>query len=283
MAERRMFAKTIIDSDAFLDMPITARLLYYDLGMRADDDGFVNSPRKIMRMIGASMDDMNILIGKKFVIPFDNGIVVIKHWKINNYIQSDRYNETKYIEQKQLLEIDEKGIYHISPDSMYTPCIQNGYIMDTQDRLDKDRLGKDSKDNSIAQKSVEESPVEKMFEQFWEAYGNKKGKKNAKRAFSKIKPDEELFKQIMDGVEKYHQSRQWKENYRKEPATWLNGECWNDDYTNEMGGVNGRTELGGIYQEKAGGNTNGPRTTYTLKPRFAGHKYDADGNDITDG
>ena len=87
MAEKRMFAKTIIDSDAFIEMPISARLLYYDLGMRADDDGFVNSPKKIMRMIGASEDDMRILAMRKFIIPFDNGLVVIKHWRINNYLR----------------------------------------------------------------------------------------------------------------------------------------------------------------------------------------------------
>ena len=94
-----MFAKTIIDSDAFLDMPMSARLLYYDLSMRADDDGFNNAPKKIMRTIGATTDDMNILIARKFVIPFDSGVVVIKHWKIHNYIAKDRYKETKYKEE----------------------------------------------------------------------------------------------------------------------------------------------------------------------------------------
>ena len=100
MAERRMFAKTIIDSDAFIDMPVTARLLYYDLGMRADDDGFVNSPKKIMRMIGASDGDMQTLLDKKFVILFESGVVVIKHWCIHNYIRKDTYNETTYKEEK---------------------------------------------------------------------------------------------------------------------------------------------------------------------------------------
>lgn len=114
MAERRMFAKTIIDSDAFIEMPMSARLLYYDLSMRADDDGFVNSPKKIMKMIGASTDDMNILILRKFVLAFDNGVIVIKHWRVNNYLRSDRYKETNYIEQKQQLTCDEKGIYHLN-------------------------------------------------------------------------------------------------------------------------------------------------------------------------
>ena len=116
MAERRMFAKTIIDSDAFLDMPVTARLLYYDLGMRADDDGFVNSPKKIMKTIGASADDMNILVMRKFVIPFESGVVVIKHWRINNYLRKDRYTETNYSEEKSMLSVDETGNYHLIND-----------------------------------------------------------------------------------------------------------------------------------------------------------------------
>ena len=114
MAERRMFAKTIIDSDAFLDMPTSARLLYYDLSMRADDDGFINSPKKIIRMTGASDDDLKVLIAKKFVIPFENGIVVIKHWKIHNYIANDRYTETKYKEEKAMLKLDENNAYTLS-------------------------------------------------------------------------------------------------------------------------------------------------------------------------
>ena len=114
MAERRMFAKTIIDSDAFLDMPTSARLLYYDLSMRADDDGFINSPKKIIRMTGASDDDLKVLIAKKFVIPFENGIVVIKHWKIHNYIAKDRYTETKYKEEKAMLQLDENNAYTLS-------------------------------------------------------------------------------------------------------------------------------------------------------------------------
>lgn len=137
MAERRMFAKTIIDSDAFIDMPVTARLLYYDLGMRADDDGFVNSPKKIMRMVGASQDDLAILISKKFIIPFDSGIVVIKHWRIHNYIQKDRYKPTKYTDEKAMLTVKESGGY-----SLDTSCIHSVSEMDTQVRLGKVRKGK---------------------------------------------------------------------------------------------------------------------------------------------
>lgn len=148
MAERRMFAKTIIDSDAFLDMSVTARLLYYDLSMRADDDGFVNSPKKIMRMVGASEDDLRMLAIRKFIIPFDNGVVVIKHWRIHNYIRKDRYCETNYSEQKELLELDENGSYRLVDQRLTNgqPMVDQRL---TQDRLGKvregkDRLGKDS-------------------------------------------------------------------------------------------------------------------------------------------
>lgn len=147
MAERRMFAKTIIDSDAFIDMPTTARLLYYDLSMRADDDGFVNSPKKICRMIGASDDDLKILIMKKFIIPFESGVVVIKHWKIHNYIRKDTYTETKYKEEKSSLVLDENNAYTDACNESVTGLLHNrNESVDepsTQDRLGKDRLGKD--------------------------------------------------------------------------------------------------------------------------------------------
>ena len=129
-----MFAKTIIDSDAFLEMPVSARLLYYDLSMRADDDGFLNNPKKIQRMIGCSEDDLKLLIAKNFIIPFESGVVVIKHWKIHNYIRNDRYKETVYKEEKALLETKEN--------KAYTLGIPNGYQMDTQVRLGKDSIGK---------------------------------------------------------------------------------------------------------------------------------------------
>ena len=149
MAERRMFAKTIIDSDAFLDMSVTARLLYYDLSMRADDDGFVNSPKKIMRMVGASEDDLRMLAMRKFIIPFDNGVVVIKHWRIHNYIRKDRYNETNYSEQKELLEFDENGAYRLIEKQRLTDGIPMVDQRLTQVRLGKDRLGKDRLDKNI--------------------------------------------------------------------------------------------------------------------------------------
>lgn len=150
MAERRMFAKTIIDSDAFLDMPLSTQCLYFHLNMRADDDGFINNPKKIQRMIGASDDDLKVLMSKNFIIPFENGIVVIKHWKIHNYIRNDRYKETVYQEEKSMLIEKENKAYSLG--------IPNGNQMETQVRLGKVSIGKDSIDNIPA--SEETSPAD---------------------------------------------------------------------------------------------------------------------------
>lgn len=149
MAERRMFAKTIIDSDAFLDMPITSQLLYFHLSMRADDDGFVNKPKSIMRMIGCKDDDLMLLFGKKFLIPFESGVVVIKHWKIHNYIRRDTYTETKYKEEKATLEMDENNAYRLTGSAPLQLCDESVTGSSTQDRLGKDRLGKVSIENIL--------------------------------------------------------------------------------------------------------------------------------------
>lgn len=133
MAERRMFAKTIIDSDAFLDMPLSTQALYFHLGMRADDDGFINNPRKIQRMIGSSDDDLKILIAKRYVIPFESGVICIKHWKINNYIQKDRYKQTVYQKEKSELFLKDNGSYSLQN----TACIHDVYKADTQVSIGK--------------------------------------------------------------------------------------------------------------------------------------------------
>ena len=154
VADRRMFAKTIIDSDAFLDMPSSTQALYFHLGMRADDEGFINNAKKIQRVVGASDDDLKLLIAKRFVIPFETGIIVIKHWKIHNYIRKDRLKETVYQAEKALLSEKENGSYTICQPTV------NQLSTECQHRLGKDRLGKDSigKVNNIADKPQKFKP-----------------------------------------------------------------------------------------------------------------------------
>ena len=147
MAERRMFAKSIVLSDAFLDMPLGARCLYMTMGMMADDDGFVNNAKTIIRITGATEDDLKVLIAKKFILPFEDGVIVIKHWRINNYLRNDRYQETKYIEDKANLLIDKNGAYTFNDDGIPDGIPNNGIPSIGKDSIGKVSIDKDSIDN----------------------------------------------------------------------------------------------------------------------------------------
>lgn len=130
MAQRRMFSRRITDTDHFLDMPLSAQCLYFHLNMEADDDGFIGNAKTIRRKVGASEDDLKLLIAKQFILPFEtSSVVVVRDWRIHNYIQKDRYNRTLYQEERQTLGLDKNGIYHklnSNVPGMYTSCIQNG-------------------------------------------------------------------------------------------------------------------------------------------------------------
>ncbi len=134
VANRRMFSLDVVNTDRFMEMPLTAQALYFHLGMRADDDGFIASPRQIMKAVECKQDDMKILVSKGYVIPFESGIVVIRHWKQHNYIQSDRYRKTKFLEERNHLELAE-NVYITD-----TERIQNGSNVEPQDRIGKDRV-----------------------------------------------------------------------------------------------------------------------------------------------
>ena len=161
MAERRMFTKKITESDAFLDMPSSTQMLYFHFSMNADDDGFVNNPKKIQKMCGASDDDFKLLIAKSFIILFDSGIIVIKHWKMHNYIQADRYRPTDYVEEKSMLGIKSNKAYTLDVSKMDTECIQNGYI--GKDSIGKVSIDKDSKDKDSKGESVRGEKAKRFY------------------------------------------------------------------------------------------------------------------------
>lgn len=184
MAEKRMFAKTIIDTDLFMDMPLSAQALYFHLSMRGDDEGFVDSPKKIRNMIGASDDDMKVLVAKQFIIPFESGVIAIRHWKMHNVIRGDRLKSTVYTEEAAQLTTDKNGVYSkvaggcLPSDSQVTvkcltsdgqvsgECLTNdGIDKISIDKisidkisLDKNRVGKIKKNNRVDfNKLLEES------------------------------------------------------------------------------------------------------------------------------
>ena len=138
-----MFSRKITETDHFLEMPLSSQALYFHLNMGADDEGFIDKAKTIQRTIGASDDDMRLLIAKGFLIPFESGVVVIRHWRIHNYIQADRFQATIHQNEKEQLEFDKSKIASIKP---LDQCIQNVYKMDTQVRLGEDSLDKDRLD-----------------------------------------------------------------------------------------------------------------------------------------
>ena len=159
MAEKRMFTQKIIDSDAFLDMPLSAQALYFHLNMRADDDGFVNNPRKITRYVSASEDDLKLLLIKRFIIGFSSGVIVIKHWRMHNTLKSDRYHPTDYQEELAQLGIKPNKAYTDHPecleDSTELPTVepswnQDGSTLEPENREDIDKKRIDKVNSSIS-------------------------------------------------------------------------------------------------------------------------------------
>jgi len=203
MAERRMFSKTIIDSDIFLDMPTSTRLLYYDLAMRADDDGFINSPRKIARMTGASDDDLKILASKNYIIPFASGIVVIRHWRVHNYIRKDTYNETQYKLEKSMLELDNNKCYSVISDERPRAVDEPS----TQVRLGKDRLDKDSINNIPASEDESSSASAKASKH---KYGNYKNVLLKDEELQSLKEKYSNWEELIQFLDEYIEMKGYK-------------------------------------------------------------------------
>lgn len=240
---RRMFSDEITTSDAFLDMPQESQLLYFHLGMNADDDGFIANTKMIQRIIGSGDDSLKILFAKKFLIAFENGVCVIKHWRINNYIRKDIYKDTKYLLQKKALFIRPNGTYsvraegaipvpsgHFTLDALFGKDVENKPLELESDttstsrarnrHVGKDRIGKDSTEYTD------------QFEAFWNAYPKKVSKKTAYKSWSKITFTDGLFEKIMLSLKNCTESKQWKKDngeFIPHPSTWLNQERWNDE------------------------------------------------------
>lgn len=202
MAEKRMMSKKIIDSDAFLEMPLSSQALYFHLLLRADDDGFLNNAKKIMREVGANQNDYDMLIMKRFLIQFEDGVCVIKHWRIHNYVQKDRYKPTLYTEEMSLLVQKENGAY-----SLETECAQDDNdldpawiqddsrmdTMDTQIRLDQIRL--DQINNTVSNDTVRSTDVQRIVD----AWNSLPGLNRV----TKIVPESQRYKWLRTRIRDY--------------------------------------------------------------------------------
>ena len=258
MAERRMFAKSIVLSDVFLDMPMSARCLYFTLGMLADDDGFVGNPRSIMRQCGASQDDMSILLQKRFILGFKSGVIVIKHWRMNNYLRNDRYHTTTYLEEMDLLSIDNKGAYTEKDGNkaVVDIGIPSGNQVVTEYGETEDSIGKDSignKDILSGNPDHKKDSVKEIIDYLNQVLGTRYTYRNkSNNAMIKARFDEghtfEDFKIVID--KKY---AQWHGN--NEMETYLRPETLFapkhfESYLNEI--VNGERTYGSENRDATG-------------------------------
>ena len=231
MANKRMMSLAVIDSDLFLDMGLTTQALYFHLCMRADDDGFIDNPKKIQRIVRASDDDMRVLIAKQFLIPFETGVIVIKHWKMHNVIRKDMYKATIYQQEKALLTADDTGTYQFRNDVVTESVherIEDG--TSSHHRLDKNRLDKNSIDTIVHPADEHQS----LFEYLWDLYPNKKGKKRAYEAFKRAIKKGTTVEQIREGIKaykRYIKESGIAEKYIKQGSTFFMQEAWNDDWT----------------------------------------------------
>ncbi|MDN6385499.1 MAG: DNA replication protein, partial [Alkalibacterium sp.] len=206
--------------------------LYFHLNMSADDDGFIGNAKTIRRMIGASEDDFKLLMAKEFIIPFESGVVVIKDWKVHNYIRSDRYNATVYTEEKKQLSENENGQYQLGMTNGI-PVVDQ---MDTQVRLGKDRLGKDSKTDEPKENKPSSAELTEWFEKVWSYYPRKEGKSKSKSVFMKevkaAENPEEMYRKIGKGVYNYAEMMKAEERDRtkiKMGSVFFNNKSWEDE------------------------------------------------------
>ncbi len=209
-----MMSLRIIDTDHFMDLPLSAQCLYFHMVVRADDDGFLGKQKKIMRMLGANEDDLFLLQTRGFVIPFDTGVCVITHWRVHNLIRSDRYNETIYKDEKELL-VSYQSTYQMAP---------QGRLV--KGRVGKGRVGKGN--NTLLADGLRDSG----FDLFWKTYPRKVKKAEAQTAWMKHKADRPPIDEIVTTIEAWSKADDWtKDNgqFIPYPASWINSRRWEDE------------------------------------------------------
>lgn len=260
MAEKRMFSLSVVDTDWFLDLPLSTQALYFHLNMRADDDGFVDAPNSIVRKIGASKNDFDLLLAKRYILQFDSGIIVIKHWRMHNTIRQDRIKHTQFQEEFKQLRVKDNGSYTDNFETMTPTCQPSDNQVTTKPQqngpvdigLDLD-IDLDKKNNNICPKK---SSIEELFGAFWSSYPNKIGKQKCLNWFKTHKPNEALVQKMIDTIGKFKKSKKWSDpQYIPYPYTWLNRGGWEDELEPEKDNTFQSASKNPIQWEEAKANT----------------------------
>jgi hypothetical protein len=231
MANRRMFHRELVSSDKFIDMPASTQLLFFHLGINADDEGFVSSPKRIQRMVGCGEDDLKILLAKNFIVGFDSGVVVITDWNKHNQIRKDRFVPTLHAEEKQQLQLVDSEQCQPNVNQMSTmgkPSIVEVSLGKVSSGKGKTHTASLDAEASEFKKEKKQSERDILFEQFWEAYGRKGNKKTSLDRFKKLTKEQVLM--IQTNLPAYLMSTQGNLKYRKNAEVYLNParEHWND-------------------------------------------------------
>lgn len=242
MAERRMFTKKITDSDAFIELSSSTQALYFHLNQGADDDGFNNQVQNAMFKAHASIDDLKVLLMKNFIIRFESGVIVIKHWRMHNTLRKDRYTPTSFQEELSGLDIKDNGSYTLIDDGCH--LVAKRLPQDSIGKVSKDKLSIDK--DSITNECVPDEPqfpeipkkalieqYSKEFDKLWEHYPNKKGKEEAKKKYISARKDGTTYEEVASGLKKYIEyckAENIETKYIKHGSTWFNQKCWNDVY-----------------------------------------------------
>lgn len=227
MAERRMFAKTIIDTDAFLELPLSAQALYFHLAMRADDEGFVSKPKSIQRLIRASDDDFKLLIAKRYLLVFDTGIIVIKHWKIHNYIRGDRMQKTTYKDERDRLVLQSNGAYTEADGDKTIPIVSKNLINTECLSSDSQMSVMCPSNVNIGKNSIGKNSIDKYtsaFDEFWKNYPRKKDKGKAYKCYKARLNDGYSEEQLLTACINYAaecEHNKTEERFIKHGATFL--------------------------------------------------------------
>lgn len=243
MARRRMFSLDIVDSDQFTELPITTRLLYFELGSRGDDDGFIANPKKIAKFADCSEEDIKTLVDKGFVYVFDSGPLVIRHWLANNQLRNDRYHETYFKNEKSMIGVNLKNkTYYLYND----PGLPDGLPLVALDEIRKKKNNeeeeKEEEFNSEKLKEEEYKPFDtsdidpriiNQFELLWNRYPKKVGKKEALNYYNEAIKNGGSFDIIEQGLDNYIEHLKDDDTpdiHIKNGSNWFKNECWNDEY-----------------------------------------------------
>ena len=258
MGDRRMLTKKVTDDDHFMSLSASAQALYLHLSMAADDDGFCNQVAICMFKAHASTGDLEALLSNRYIYQFENGVIVIKHWRMANALRKDRYSPTVFQREYAMLDLKDNGAYTMRSEprleeagcQMVAERLPDGCPNISKVNISKDKISEVK--NTLAHPEVSGVVIEDPFDTFWRAYPRKTGKGDARKKFAKALT-KTSFENIMRALGEVKASAQWQKDggqFIPHPATWLNQERWDDEVGQSADGLDNLRNLYAMCKEE---------------------------------